>query len=170
MGRLESLEQCYDDHADAMYGFLWYLLRDDSEVRDVIQDLFCRIAERPEILANVKNERSFLIRMVHRMVLDRFRRQDARLRAHETLGNISKTFVEPSTNQDANSIQNELTHALKSLPSEQSAVIHLKLREEMTFEQIAEALDIPPNTAASRYRYGIEKLRSQLKPLYEEIN
>ena len=39
----------------------------------------------------------------------------------------------------------------------------------MTFEAIAEALHIPPNTAASRYRYGLDKLREQLRPLYDEI-
>ena len=39
----------------------------------------------------------------------------------------------------------------------------------MTFEQLAEALDVPPNTAASRYRYGLDKLREHLRPIYEEI-
>jgi RNA polymerase sigma-70 factor (ECF subfamily) len=62
-----------------------------------------------------------------------------------------------------------VSEALGDLPPEQRAVIHLKLWEELTFEQIAEALDIPPNTAASRYRYGLDKLRERLRPLYEEI-
>ena len=47
--------------------------------------------------------------------------------------------------------------------------MHLKLWEGLTFEQIADALDIPQNTAASRYRYGLDKLRERLRPLYEEI-
>ena len=62
-----------------------------------------------------------------------------------------------------------LATALEELPSEQRAVVHLKLWEGLTFEAIAEALEIPPNTAASRYRYGIDKLRERLRPLYEEI-
>jgi RNA polymerase sigma-70 factor (ECF subfamily) len=48
-------------------------------------------------------------------------------------------------------------------------VVHLKLWEHQTFEEIAQILDIPPNTAASRYRYGLDKLRLRLRPLYEEI-
>ncbi len=55
------------------------------------------------------------------------------------------------------------------LPAEQRAVLHLKLWEELTFEQIAETLELSPNTAASRYRYGIDKLRDALRPVYEEI-
>jgi RNA polymerase sigma-70 factor (ECF subfamily) len=62
-----------------------------------------------------------------------------------------------------------LSAALGELPPDQRAVLHLKLWEEFTFERIAEALGIPPNTAASRYRYGIDKLRTLLRPLYNEI-
>jgi RNA polymerase sigma-70 factor, ECF subfamily len=58
---------------------------------------------------------------------------------------------------------------LDSLPVDQRAVVHLKLWEELTFEAIAELLDIPSNTAASRYRYGLDKLRQRLRPLYREI-
>jgi RNA polymerase sigma-70 factor (ECF subfamily) len=38
----------------------------------------------------------------------------------------------------------------------------------MTFEAIARALDLSPNTVASRYRYGLDKMRQQLRPLYDE--
>ena len=40
---------------------------------------------------------------------------------------------------------------------------------EIAFEEIAETLAISPNTAASRYRYGLDKLRARLRPLYDEI-
>jgi len=62
-----------------------------------------------------------------------------------------------------------LSRALAELPPEQRAVVHLKLWEGLTFEQIAAALEIPLNTAVSRYRYGLDKLRERLRPLYEEI-
>jgi len=55
------------------------------------------------------------------------------------------------------------------LPEDQRAVVHLKLWENLTFEQIATTLEISPNTAASRYRYGLDKLRALLRPLYDEI-
>jgi RNA polymerase sigma-70 factor (ECF subfamily) len=48
-------------------------------------------------------------------------------------------------------------------------VAHLKLWTGLTFEEIASALDISPNTAASRYRYALDKMRARLRPLYEEI-
>lgn len=48
--------------------------------------------------------------------------------------------------------------ALKALPMEQREVVVMKVWGELTFAEIASALDIPQNTAASRYRYALERL------------
>ena len=55
-----------------------------------------------------------------------------------------------------------VTHALLEIPSEQREVIQMKVYEKMTFQQIAEILDISANTVASRYRYAMDKLRKLL--------
>ena len=52
-----------------------------------------------------------------------------------------------------------LQSALKSLPDEQREVVVLKIWGQLTFEEAAAVIGISPNTAASRYRYGIEKLK-----------
>ncbi len=52
---------------------------------------------------------------------------------------------------------------LRKLPSKFSEVIVLKIWGEQTFQQIAETLEISQNTAASRYRYGIDLLRRALR-------
>ena len=65
--------------------------------------------------------------------------------------------------------RDELAGALAGLPPDQRAVVHLKLWEGLTFGEIAAIQDISPNTAASRYRYALDKLRERLRPIYEEI-
>jgi RNA polymerase sigma-70 factor (ECF subfamily) len=52
---------------------------------------------------------------------------------------------------------------LKTLPKEQREVILLKIWHEYTFEEIGELLEISPNTAAGRYRYGLQKIKSCLQ-------
>jgi RNA polymerase sigma-70 factor (ECF subfamily) len=59
--------------------------------------------------------------------------------------------------------------SLRSLPAEQSEVIVLKTWEEMTFAQIGEMLDVSAATAASRYRYGIEKLSAKIRITQPEV-
>ncbi len=62
-------------------------------------------------------------------------------------------------------LREELEAAMKKLPQMYREVITLKVWGELTFEQIAEVLDIPLNTAASRYRYGLDGLRKQMSRL-----
>ena len=52
--------------------------------------------------------------------------------------------------------------ALATLPQDQREAIVLKIWHEHTFDEIGELLGISPNTAAGRYRYGLQKLRAQL--------
>ena len=55
-----------------------------------------------------------------------------------------------------------VARALEKLPLDQREVVVLRLQGDMKFRQIAEMLDITVNTAQSRYRYGMEKLRQLL--------
>ncbi|MBU6173722.1 MAG: sigma-70 family RNA polymerase sigma factor, partial [Planctomycetes bacterium] len=68
----------------------------------------------------------------------------------------------PVDEVDREELLQAVWRALRALPTEQSEVVVLKIWEEMTFQQIAEVLDIPPPTAASRYRYAMTKLANKL--------
>ena len=54
--------------------------------------------------------------------------------------------------------------ALLQIPEKYQEILNLKIWGELTFAEIAENLNIPANTAASRYRYALEALRKILKP------
>jgi RNA polymerase sigma-70 factor (ECF subfamily) len=97
------------------------------------------------------------------------RRRATREKNHEQLAAESIALFASGDDPDQREFGFALAEALGTLPPEQRAVIHLKLWEVLTFEQIAETLDVPMNTAASRYRYGLDKLRERLRPLYDEI-
>lgn len=56
-----------------------------------------------------------------------------------------------------------LEEAVKQLSPELREVVVLKIWSGLTFREIGETLSVPQNTAASRYRYALEKLRSLLK-------
>jgi len=166
-----KLERLYDEHAQALFAFLLNFTRDKDDTRDVLQEVFVKLARQPELLRGVREERAFLIRLAHNAAIDLMRRRTTRDRHHEAFGADAETLspFAPVDDHDEQAFRAELSAALSELPPEQRAVVHLKLWENLTFEQIADALDIPLNTAASRYRYGLDKLRARLRPLYEEI-
>ena len=67
-------------------------------------------------------------------------------------------FLPDSTGESA-----EVERILEQLPVEQREILVLRIWGEQTFEAIGETLDISPNTAASRYRYGLENMRRMMK-------
>jgi RNA polymerase sigma-70 factor, ECF subfamily len=164
-----KLESLYDLHAQALFAFLLNFTRNETDTRDLLQELFVKLARHPGLLSGVREERAFLIRLAHNLAIDLIRRRGAREKNYEQFAADAATIFAGSANPDEQAFQTALSNALGGLPHDQRAVVHLKLWEGLTFEQIADALDLSPNTAASRYRYGLDKLRERLRPLYEEI-
>jgi len=164
----QEIERLYDEHAQSLFAYLLNFTRDETDTRDLLQEIFVKIARQPGLLINARDERAFLIRLAHNAAIDLIRRRNTRERTKESFAAEDLSIFAPTANPDEQFYRNELSTALAELPEDQRAVVHLKLWENQTFEQIAAALDIPPNTAASRYRYGIDKLRARLRPLYEE--
>jgi RNA polymerase sigma-70 factor, ECF subfamily len=169
MPRATEIERLYDEHAQPLFAFLLNFTRDESDTHDLLQEIFVKLARDKKMLRGVREERAFLIRLAHNAAIDLIRRRGTREKTKENFAAETISIFAPANAPDEKVFREELAMALGELPAEQRAVVHLKLREGLTFEQIADALDIPPNTAASRYRYGLDKLRERLRPLYEEI-
>jgi RNA polymerase sigma-70 factor (ECF subfamily) len=167
-GKME-IERLYDAHAPALFAFLLNLTRAEADTRDLLQEIFIKLTRDATLLAGVREERAFLIRLAHNAAIDLMRRRGTRERTKENFAAEIISPFAPTSDPDEKVFRDELAEALGELPAEQRAVVHLKLWSGLTFEEIAAALEIPPNTAASRYRYGLDKLRDRLRPLYEEI-
>lgn len=164
-----NLEQIYDDHASSLFAFLLNLTRNETDSRDLLQDIFRKLVADPDRLRNVHTPRAYLLRLAHNLAVDSMRRRTVREQATDRFRSDSPDCFASTDDPDIQAFRSELNRALAALPSEQRTVVHLKLWEGATFEAIAGILDIPPNTAASRYRYGLDKLRAHLRPFYDEI-
>jgi len=164
-----DLGHIYDEHAPSLFAFVLNFTRSEAETHDVLQELFLKLATHPAQLTGVRDLRGYLIRLAHRLAIDAFRRRASHASAIERAAAEPVTIFAPAPDADAQSFRDALGRALAELPPEQRAIAHLHLWEGRTFAEIAAALEIPANTAASRYRYAIDKLQALLRPLYEEL-
>lgn len=172
MSRPGNLETLYRDHAPALFRFLIRLTGSEAETKDILQEVFVRLAKSGGPDGAIVSPRSWLFRLAHRIAIDRHRREETRDR-YENLARQELTSAAPTptgaSEADAAWLQTTLRAALNALPADQKAVVLLKIWEGLTFAEIAAALDIPANTAASRYRYAMDKLQAGLRPLYREL-
>lgn len=159
------LELCYDEHAEAIRRFALSLTASPADADDVLQDVFCRLARKPELLHKLENTRAFLLRMTRNLVIDGVRRTQVR----KSYAEEQYLYWFEGGGRDTSPAESEqIAGALARLPVEQREVLHLKIWEEQTLEEVSRTLGIPVGTAASRYRYGMNKLRELLRPFQNE--
>lgn len=162
-----DLERLYDEHSRAVYAFLLTLTRDPEIASDLLQDIWVKLAHQPGLMLQARVPRSFLFRLAHNVFVDFHRRNRSRHLRHQRLAEDTSDLFESPADPEEAEFRRQLSDALAKLPPEQRSVLHLKIWERLTFDAIGMALDIKPNTAASRYRYAINKLRDLMRPVIE---
>ena len=130
-----------------------------AEAEDVLQETFVALMERAQ---PPEQPDHYCLRAFRNRALN-YRRGLWRRLAREL---ESKRWFERSTGEDP--AERAAMEALATLPRDQREAIVLKIWHEHTFDEIGELLGISPNTAAGRYRYGLQKLRAHLKGQTDE--
>lgn len=167
MPSVTTLEQLYDAHASALFRYFQGFVRAEADAKDLLQELFMKLAAQP--LPRVESSKAWVWRIAHNLAVDWLRRARSRQTAEDAGVPDASAWFHTGPDPDAAEFARHAQTALGSLPPEQQSVAFLKLWQGMTLDEIATAQGIPLNTAASRYRYALDKLRTALSPLYQEI-
>src|SRR5690349_2638907 len=95
-----DLQRIYDEHAQALFAFLLNFTRDENDTRDLLQEIFTRLARQPCLLRGAREERAFLIRLAHNAAIDLMRRRGARQKYHEQLAKEELSIFAAGENPD----------------------------------------------------------------------
>jgi len=167
-GSTDALCRIYRKYEGIMLTVAAGLLGDVNAGQDVVHDVFVAFAQSPGRLRLAGSLRSYLTTCVANLARDRLR---ARRRAPESLGGTERE-TESHNPPLVQVIQDEelgrLANALAALPYEQREVIVLHVKGDLTFREVAGIQGVSINTVQSRYRYGIDRLRSLLNGEVEE--
>lgn len=166
----KHLRRLHADHAQGVHRFVWALTGDEALAGETVQEIFVKLARDIAPLSQARSEKAYLYRMARNAAFDALRRRGAREHAAREWAAEAPRWFEPRTG-DAEEVAflQQLTASLGGLPDEQRSVIHLHLWERLSFREIGHIHGIPTQTAASRYRYGLEKLRALLEPIRSEL-
>ena len=155
----ENWKSCFSEVAPGLLLFARQWVQSAADAEDIVQEAFIKFWRRNHKIEN----RALLYAAVRSIALDFIRRDIRRARREATAVGETNEFIEPEFEFEDDT-QRALAEAIDFLPCEQREVLVMKIWNELTFAEIAGALGISQNTAASRYRYALAALRNALQP------
>lgn len=160
-----------EEHGPKLLLFARQQTRSHEDAKDVFQDALVKLVEKiknGEFVGGQESWNPYLYTAIRRLAIDLSRRDDRRKRREDNVGADAETgqydalnpWFESDSSDDET--RDQLEEGIKELPEKFAEVIVMKIWGERTFAEIGEALGISQNTAASRYRYGLEALKRNL--------
>ena len=159
-GSKDALRRIYEKYKDDLLGLAITLLRDRSLAEDVVHDVFVSFAGATGTFRLSGTLKGYLSTCVANGARDRNRLKSGSNVGLEAAEAVDFDCDGPLEGAARCEEAQRLDNLLARLPYEQREVIVLHLHQEMRFREVAQALGVSINTAQSRYRYGMEKLRS----------
>jgi len=151
---IAAIETLYRQHSPALVLYGLTLAGERSGAQDAVHQVFLKLIERGG-LGPVDDVKAYLFASVRHAILN-----DAHRRERQVPLEPESAWFDPPDRDYA--AEMNLRRALRSLSDDQRQVTVLHIWGELTFAQIADVLDLSPNTAASRYRYALAKLRDAM--------
>jgi RNA polymerase sigma-70 factor (ECF subfamily) len=169
LGDRAALARIYEKYKNNLLRMAGGLSNQTSVAEDVVHDVFVSLAQSPGQLKLGGNLKGYLATCVANRVRNSNR---AGLRRQTTALEEAEPLTKESDLPDGWIIRNEeldkLNFALAQLPYDQRETVILHVQGGMKFRAIAKSLNVSINTVQSRYRYGLEKLRSLLNSEVEK--
>jgi RNA polymerase sigma-70 factor (ECF subfamily) len=150
----DRIAELYDRFGASLYRYALMILADPAAAADAVQQVFVGLLRTK---ATVASSEHYLRRAVRNECYSTYRRKRRSAEAP------TEPFLEAVSAAEGRPDERiAIEQAMRVLPPDQREVIHLKLYEGMTLQEIADLVGESKNTIASRYRYAIEKMRERL--------
>lgn len=149
------LENCYREHGPAV---MRYLVRRVArqQAEDMFQDVFAAAARHTDRLAAVDSPRAWLLRVAHNLLCTYYRNR-------RYLSEIRENIVAVEFQSDFEDLE-QMRLAIAALPDESREIILLRWYDQLSYEEMAQVLEIPVGTVRSRLHNSVKKLRMIMLP------
>jgi RNA polymerase sigma-70 factor (ECF subfamily) len=158
----EALRQIYNRYKNDMLTVAMALLADPDAAEDCVHDVFVHFAGAPADMRANRNLRGYLMRCVANRTKNLIKRQKLQPDRQTEEQDYACEQDCPECRLIISEESMRIFEAMAKLPTEQREVVSLHIHGRMKFREIAEQLNVSINTVQSRYRYGIEKLKTLL--------
>ena len=161
-GSTDALERIYEKHKGYLTSVATALLNDTHAAEDCLHDFFVSLVNAADSIRLNRSFKAYSAVCVANIAKNKLKRRKLEPATLEGNCAVEAQYPEPVLLTQHQEQTVMINNALSQLPFEQREVITLHLLAGMTFAQIAKSSGTSINTIQSRYRYGIDKLKTLL--------
>lgn len=168
-GDVRAFEVLYERHKGALYRYLLRLCRHQETANDLFQEVWSKVIASRERYEARAQFNTFLFRIAHNSAIDHFRRSgrqhagrtDDVMELEDRLAGAESE--RPEVQLSERQVRDSFEQALRQLPAEQRDVFVLYEETGLSLEEIGSITGVAMETAKSRLRYALNKLRAALQ-------
>lgn len=155
-GNRDGLQQVYQFYGKYIYIILYDILKNKEDSEDVTTEFFLKLWQVADKYQKGRGHKSWMGRIAHNMAIDFIRKKKPQVSYEEMVKEeeiVGKNFEADTVDKMV------LQDAVKTLLAEEQEIVNMKVLLQMTFQEIADALEKPMGTVTWKYRQAMEKLR-----------
>jgi RNA polymerase sigma factor (sigma-70 family) len=160
-GSMEAFELLYSRHRGPFYRYVLRLAGDPATANDLYQGSWEKIIKARGAYNSAVPFRPWIYRIAHNHVMDYFRRVNPRSEA--LTDNLESGNIGPEEQLQHQDKVAALRDAVSRLPAEQKEALLLRLEAGLDLQDIADITGVNRETAKSRLRYAVGKLKTELR-------
>ncbi len=151
-GDPKAFEALYHRHRDWVYRLAWRFTGNHADALDVLQETFFYLLGKFPGFQLTASLTTFLYPVVKHLSLNLRRRRSGEPTDDDILLSLPDPAGPPTS-------RTELAAALAALPTEQREVVLMRFLDDMSLEEISQALQVPAGTVKSRLHRALDALR-----------
>jgi len=158
----DELQAVVDRHAAAVYRVALSIVRDPSLADDVVQETMIKAWRNSPVEPGTEIPRSWLLKVAHNAAISMLRTRREDIREPDTLPE-SAGEIETDRQVEGMAQLDDLWDAMRRLDEDARVLIALKEVDGLSYEEIAETLDLPLPTIKTRLFRARRQLKDALK-------
>ncbi|MBM3186990.1 MAG: RNA polymerase sigma factor [Bacteroidota bacterium] len=161
-------------YKDKIFRYIQQKIKDSNLSNDIFQDTFVKVINTLKA-GNYNEEGKFFPwaqRIAHNLIIDHFRKQNKVRMISESssfdeeysifykIASEEKNYVEAKSYEE---LESQMINLIQYLPKVQREIIEMRIFQDMSFKEIAEAENVSINTALGRMRYALINIRKMIE-------
>ncbi|MCM8528052.1 MAG: sigma-70 family RNA polymerase sigma factor [Lentisphaeraceae bacterium] len=166
-----KISSLVEEHEVALVRYAASVTKDAEQARDIVQDAYIKLIKALQQGKEIKNEKSWLYRVCHNSALDFYRTSRRRQEKRE---DILQAMPKNSSGDTPEKILNKkedsalVLESIESLNEREQTIINLKVRDNLSYKEIAAELDLTVNNVGFILHRAMKKLAAIFKDKAEK--